>query len=1775
MKTKTQEAVLPYKPSASSAEGLKRCRDDFRIFGGWYSILKEKGKFKYSKDEILKKFLVPCLRELIKEGSTEFHPEKWKGTAREIYLDAFDIIVTKFRYLVAPHAEMIHKGRKTATVHARKFIQGSFQSIVGPEYEFGFARFENGKKISQKEFKTLLPQHHVSENERQEWWPEKKELYFYKIRTWIPMEKPRHVRVPKGTQTYGERARLNEAVTDQGMQRQKINSPTFAYMTVHGKEPKEFLRGRTDSPKKMWRNNDVDKSLKDKWLEDLNGIKEIEIRSTDAGKSAERIAFVVIRFKDEKNDPKAKSLSAKIAKEDGIFSGSDIGMGGRPRICVAGKIWEGQSGWEGWWGSLTGKIERNVEETLKEGIKEQAFDPEDYEPEKIKPMDQYELLKTEKNLAAIFEERGARESDELVINAYRFVKEELRRRGTEVEFHKELDRLTAAVAKGKVMDFLWEGIKKIQKLGPIVWKPKYISLTGSALFVDDKAKRMPNDLDTVFRDDNINTALLLKVDRIFEKYFGVTSHPIAEAFGPNWRNLALWDLALVPRREMIVEEIDEPGFVKEFYEAGEKGTGLQAQARASAREDEIKMNRYFFGMKPTKGYLKEEKMSLEGLMKFIKEEDYPILVEKKYDGAKLIVFKNGDTVTIYTDDGGNATNRLPKCISAIKKLKVKNAIFEVEAELWRDGKHLPRELMAGYLHEKGEPDDDDVMMNVYGILYKDGEDLHKKTEEERRAVLTGIKFGQNTNDKPNMKYQLNLVKSVVAKNAKELRSAVEDLRRRPGSEGVVIKKTGTRYYLNRSSKSGWYKLHNTAMLAGIVIEKIGTKTAGVYTYRYGIEPGKYKIRPGDLAEVKDKEYLEVGTTFSTNKSVERGGIIEIEFSTLNFVMDERADTMSITAWVPRFMRELQDRTEPDGVNEIVSRARREGILMVKRVKEDGKILYESAEVKEVEYLSLDEYKKFTEAYAGLTEEETEEILKLQSFFENFGESEKEEGEAEKKDIGFSKATKRVEVESRKRPRFWAVIQNHFRGESVSDLTPVIIKRKNGRIGVVPICSLFPNRFKGKEIQVNDGTMVWGGGKWEKMKWIMRHESSDRLLRINTYDGSVDVTKEHSLFQNGKMVESGRLKVGDSIDQVELPLIEGSKEVDREFARMVGFWIAEGSYRRGGEVSFTQMRKEPLERIKIWAEKYGLKCSISQDKLNGSYRMVMSGLQIFEQFYTRSPHEIETRKSRLKKIPSFVFEWDKKSKEAMLEGYLEGDGINIKGKHIEFATASQALAQGLILVAKVVYRDRIATIDLQENLFRIKLINPKNNRTKRERDEIKKILESKSRNSVGEANPHFKNGEFVKKMPFAKQSWTYSHKRYVYDIETESHSFQAGVGKILAHNSQHKDFRTKMNGYLKGWTITDQPEGKITEPVKTIEDGRRITKEVKFKFSPDMDPTTHCVAIAKAKEPLAWLGFDDVGVGKYAAVPPGGVGATKFEWGVFTRVDSGYAYLTIKKPFFEEYFLNMKDYKGRMVIRLIPVGIEWKKPPKKRLQWQTWMNLKDQTPYLLSRRARVKADYIPDESRTTASGLPPDWEKKIPIAMRWWIGKLSRKEKFDKMDEAYNYLIEKKILKGHKLKESESKKVKYVVRRNWWKGAVIVRGMPVQHWELVIDSGKDYLDEFRLESDPLIKEKLERGIPAVHRKVTGKTPKGGGFREWMKFEGEIPPNHSEWGNPNKKIPAYKKIIDKGEADWIEESAMFHSFDFGSGGLSGAVVIIRESPDANIWVMKKGKSPGEER
>ena len=138
-----------------------------------------------------------------------------------------------------------------------------------------------------------------------------------------------------------------------------LNSPSLAYKAVHGKAPKEFLSGKTGHPQKLWKNIPVDKEIKVKWLKKLNTMKDIEMRGSCSGHGPNRTSYIVFRL-PPKQDKYAKKVAKRLNKMRGVYSISDVGSEGRPRIVVASKTWHGHPGWENWWNNLPSRIEKNV-----------------------------------------------------------------------------------------------------------------------------------------------------------------------------------------------------------------------------------------------------------------------------------------------------------------------------------------------------------------------------------------------------------------------------------------------------------------------------------------------------------------------------------------------------------------------------------------------------------------------------------------------------------------------------------------------------------------------------------------------------------------------------------------------------------------------------------------------------------------------------------------------------------------------------------------------------------------------------------------------------------------------------------------------------------------------------------------------------------------------------------------------------------------------------------------------------------------------------------------------------------------------------------------------------------------------------------------------------------------------------------------------------------------------------------------------------------------------
>jgi len=138
----------------------------------------------------------------------------------------------------------------------------------------------------------------------------------------------------------------------------KINAPTFAFMCLYGKKPSPPISGRESSHKqKLYRGIGIDKNIPTKALDNLNRIKEIELRSSCEGDSERHPTFVI--FRTLNRDPKyTKKVVNNINRFKDLKCCWDMGNEGLPRIIITAPLWyeKDPNLFDDWWMELTKKI---------------------------------------------------------------------------------------------------------------------------------------------------------------------------------------------------------------------------------------------------------------------------------------------------------------------------------------------------------------------------------------------------------------------------------------------------------------------------------------------------------------------------------------------------------------------------------------------------------------------------------------------------------------------------------------------------------------------------------------------------------------------------------------------------------------------------------------------------------------------------------------------------------------------------------------------------------------------------------------------------------------------------------------------------------------------------------------------------------------------------------------------------------------------------------------------------------------------------------------------------------------------------------------------------------------------------------------------------------------------------------------------------------------------------------------------------------------------------
>ncbi len=350
----------------------------------------------------------------------------------------------------------------------------------------------------------------------------------------------------------------------------------------------------------------------------------------------------------------------------------------------------------------------------------------------------------------------------------------------------------------------------------------------------------------------------------------------------------------------------------------------------------------------------------------------------------------------------------------------------------------------------------------------------------------------------------------------------------------------------------------------------------------------------------------------------------------------------------------------------------------------------------------------------------------------------------------------------------------FNHECVAENTPLIV-RQLGNISVKTPGDLVPLRRKGRSVQSftpDNVVEVWDGEDWTYVRAITatrrrRADPDHRLLSIQARGGVVDATAHHTMLNEEHEPVSARdVRDGDDLAIAQwMPDAPGWSSITPELAELLGLLAADGCVSRdGGRVRYTNndflIRCRAME---LWSRVFlGLSREAQGTSgFNGdasTTHVCFSGAGsigpwLREQLYTSTA---------FKQVPLVVLNADVVLQKAFLTGYYAGDGLK-RGNGASIKTNSAVLAQGLCLLyfnqgqpASVYVEQRDGRCFYQLNLRSAARVGAKGQHLLRKPTEVRRVSDS-----------------------------TVPDDEWVFDLETESGVFCAGVGRLVVHNSPRR------------------------------------------------------------------------------------------------------------------------------------------------------------------------------------------------------------------------------------------------------------------------------------------------------------------------------------------------------------------------------------------------------
>jgi GDPmannose 4,6-dehydratase len=352
----------------------------------------------------------------------------------------------------------------------------------------------------------------------------------------------------------------------------------------------------------------------------------------------------------------------------------------------------------------------------------------------------------------------------------------------------------------------------------------------------------------------------------------------------------------------------------------------------------------------------------------------------------------------------------------------------------------------------------------------------------------------------------------------------------------------------------------------------------------------------------------------------------------------------------------------------------------------------------------------------------------------------------------------------------------FNHECIFSHNPLIV-REEGIVSVKTAADLVPLRRKGPAVQTfTPGPLVevWDGRDWSHITAITatHRRSTDpnhECLSIETRAGVAAVTAHHKMVDDGHdqiaardIADGHRLALFD-----EFPEANGWSALAPELAELLGLLAADGYVARSGRSQITFTNNDVTLRTRVaqlWS-----RCFVgsshewtgisgwSTDREVGHVNLTGgNGVAAWlrEQLYTATG---------FKQVPPLVLNAAEDVQDAFLRGYYAGDGLK-KGNGESIKTNSPVLAQGVCWLYALQGQDASVYVEhrgdnayYQLNLRSATPVGRKGAHLRRDPAEVRRIV----------AAAHVPDDEWV------------------FDLQTASGVFAAGVGRLVVHNSPRR------------------------------------------------------------------------------------------------------------------------------------------------------------------------------------------------------------------------------------------------------------------------------------------------------------------------------------------------------------------------------------------------------